>query len=51
MSSLRLNFFQIALRLKMRAIDSSADLCANKRPISRWCFEQVADWLVASHGY
>ena len=31
-----------------RAIDSSADLCANKRPIGLWCFEQVADWLVAS---
>ena len=28
-----------------------ADLCANKRPISRWCFEQVADWLIVSHGY
>ena len=51
MSALRLNFFQTGLRLKRRAIDSSADLCANKRPISLWCFEQVADWLVASHGY
>ena len=51
MSALWLNFFPTALRLKMRATDSSADLCANKRSISRWCFEQVADWLVASHGY